>query len=39
MLLYYKQNDEKIFAEYVAILSEMVGIKNIITTKASSIHE
>ncbi len=37
MLLYYDPNRIKEFARYVAILKEMVELKNIITTKASSI--
>ena len=38
MLLYYKQDQIKQFASCVAILKELVGLKNIITTKASSIN-
>lgn len=38
MLLYYKQNEINEFASCVAILKELVGLKNIITTKASSIN-
>ena len=37
MLLYYKENEINAFAPCVAILKELVGLKNIITTKASSI--
>ena len=37
MLLYYDPHEIKRFAQFVAILSELVGLKNIITTKASSI--
>ena len=37
MLLYYKEDEMAQFAQDVAVLSELVGIKNIITTKASSI--
>ena len=37
MLLYYKEDEMAQFAQDVAVLSELVGIKNIITTKSSSI--
>ena len=37
MLLYYEPDKISEFAQDVAVLKELVGIKNIITTKASSI--
>jgi hypothetical protein len=38
MLLYYKESEISYFAPFVAQLSELVGIKNIITTKAKNIR-
>ena len=37
MLLYYRDSEINSFAGYVAILREIVGLKNIITSKASAI--
>jgi hypothetical protein len=37
MLLYYREEEMSSFANNVAVLREIVGLKNIITSKASAI--
>ena len=39
VLAYYLYERDSIFAGYINLLREIVGIKHIITTKASNIHE